>query len=301
MTQQASTRAAALVAALIVLGLAVPAHAVLPLVAGLGKQLVQNLLIDGVKSQLIGSLANSGCKGAALASMVASPGRSLGGMLGGTAMPGLPGGMAMPPGQAGATMSSRMPMPVAPNLGTPATLPAARAGVGLLHAPAGTDGRGADLSQMMSMMQQQMGGRMPAMNPEQMAQLNASMAAMQQAMAHPLSRAETMAVFDELAALGVMTPQMQSEAHDCVELAPPSATDSLGMTGALMKNLVLPQLRQAREQMANLSPEQRDQFVDEIAQAMKDASPEDRKAFQEGFGVGFFPPDVVESVKARLR
>jgi hypothetical protein len=68
-----------------------------------------------------------------------------------------------------------------------------------------------------------------------------------------------------------------------------------------MKNLVLPQLRQAREQMANLSPEQRDQFVDEIAQAMKDASPEDRKAFQEGFGVGFFPPDVVESVKARLR
>ena len=154
---------------------------------------------------------------------------------------------------------------------------------------------------MMSMMQQQMGGRMPAMSPEQMAQLNASMAAMQQAMAHPLSRAETMAVFDELAALGVMTPQMQSEAHDCVELAPPSATDSLGMTGALMKNLVLPQLRQAREQMANLSPEQRDQFVDEIAQAMKDASPEDRKAFQEGFGVGFFPPDVVESVKARLR
>jgi len=34
---------------------------------------------------------------------------------------------------------------------------------------------------------------------------------------------------------------------------------------------------------------------------MKDASPEDRKAFHEGFGVGFFPPDVVEAVKSKMR
>jgi hypothetical protein len=114
-------------------------------------------------------------------------------------------------------------------------------------------------------------------------------------------RAETLAVFDELADLGVMTPAMHSEARDCVTLAPPSVDDTLGMSGALMKNMVLPQLRTAREQMANLQPERRDQLASEITQAMKDASPEDRKAFQEGFGVGFFPTDVVEAVKSKMR
>jgi len=34
---------------------------------------------------------------------------------------------------------------------------------------------------------------------------------------------------------------------------------------------------------------------------MKDASPADRKSFQEGFGVGFFPPDVVDSVRGKMR
>ena len=134
-----------------------------------------------------------------------------------------------------------------------------------------------------------------------MAQIEAGMAAMQQAMSQPLSRTETLAVFDELAALGVMTPAMQSEVRDCVTLAPPSASASLGMTGALMKNMMLPPLRSAREQMANLQPDEREQLATEIAQAMKDASPEDRKAFQDGFGVGFFPPDVVSAVKAKLR
>ena len=39
----------------------------------------------------------------------------------------------------------------------------------------------------------------------------------------------------------------------------------------------------------------------QIVQAMKDAPPADRKAFQDGFGAGFFPPDVVSAVKAQLR
>ena len=68
-----------------------------------------------------------------------------------------------------------------------------------------------------------------------------------------------------------------------------------------MKNMVLPKLREARERMANLTPEEREQLSSEIAQAMKDASPEDRKAFQEGFGVGFFPTDVVDAVRAKMR
>jgi hypothetical protein len=282
MGHRLSRRAIVLTTAVVTLWASVPVHGALPLIAGLGKQLIQNLLIDGVKSQLMGSLSGMGCKGAALATVLSGDKASLAGMIGGALMPSMPGGMAipsamaMPPGMAG------MPMP----------------GLG--------DGKamGGDMSSMMAMMQQQLGGRgsgMPTMSAEQMAQMNASMATMQQAMAQPLSRAETLAVFDELGELGVMTPAMQSEMRDCVMLAPPSASASLGMTGAMMKNMMLPQLRSAREQMANLQPEEREQLANEIAQAMKDLSPEDRKAFQEGFGAGFFPPDVVTAVKAKLR
>jgi hypothetical protein len=280
-----SRRAIALVAAVVTLWAAAPVHGVLPLIAGLGKQLVQNLLIDGVKSQLMGSLSDMGCKGAALASVLAGGKGTVADMLGGALMPS---GMAMP-----SAMPSGMAIP--PSMSMPA---GAMPGLGDGKAMAG------DMPQMMALMPQQLsarGGATPAMAPEQMAQIQAGMVAMQQAMSQPLSRTETLAVFDELAALGVMTPAMQSEMRDCVMLAPPSASASLGMTGALMKNMMLPQLRSAREQMANLQPEQREQLATEIAQAMKDASPEDRKAFQEGFGVGFFPPDVVSAVKAKLR
>lgn len=301
MAHRFGTRAALAVAVAtgILVCATVPVHAALPLLVGLGKQIVQNMLIDGVKSQLIGSLANSGCKGAAIASMVAgSSGRGFGGMPGGGMVPTLPAGLSMPSG---------MPMPSMvgmPGMGDPVSMRAARGGVGLINAPPGTDPRSMDMSQLMAMAQQQAGGRiggMPTMSPEQMAQMNSAMAAMQQAMAQPLSPAESQAVFDELATLGVMTPQMQSEAHDCIALAGPSAAPGLGASAALMKNMVLPKLREARERMANLTPEEREQLSSEIAQAMKDASPEDRKVFQEGFGVGFFPPEVVDAVRAKLR
>jgi hypothetical protein len=122
---------------------------------------------------------------------------------------------------------------------------------------------------------------------------------MQQTMAQPLSRAETLAVFDELADLGVLSPAMRAEARDCITLAPPGA--NVGMAGAMLKNMVVPQLRASRDMMASLSPEERLQLADEIVDGLKEASPEDRKAFQDGFGIGFFPPDVVERVKAKLR
>jgi len=282
-----SRRAIAIAATLATLWAAAPVHGALPLIAGLGKQLVQHLLIDGVKSQLMGSLSDMGCKGAALASVLAGGKGGVAGMLGGALMPG---GMAMPSALA---MPSGMVMP--PGMSMPS---------GPMPGLADGKATGGDLSPMMALMQQQLGARagaMPTMTPEQMAQINTSMAAMQQAMSQPLSRVETLAVFDELAELGVMTPAMQSELRDCVTLAPPSASAPLGMTGALMKNMMLPQLRTAREQMANLQPEEREQLANEIAQAMKDVSPEDRKAFQEGFGAGFFPPEVVTAVKAKLR
>jgi len=298
--------ASALVAAAIAGAIALPAHGVLPVVAGLGKQLIKDMLIDGVKSQLLGSLADTGCKGAALASLLAN---------GSGRHPALPVGM---PGLASGLSATRTgAMPAMPGA-APAiagALPddaiamrAARAGGGAMPPmpamPSGLDPRTMDAAQMNALMQQMAargGAAMPTLAPEQMAQLNTMMAAMQQAMAQPLSRGETIAVFDELAALGVMTPAMQAEASDCVTLAPPEAGPGLGTSAALLKNMVLPQLRSAHEQMAAMTPEQREQMADEIARAMRDASPEDRKAFQEGFGVGFFPPDVVEAVRSRLR
>lgn len=304
------TMAATTVAVCVVIASA-PALGVLPLVAGLGKQIIQNMLIDGVKSQLIGSLAQSGCKGAAIASLVAgSPTRTLGGMMGGGLGTGLPAGAAMRPNAAMPAMPGTPAMPpmgamgAMPGMGDAASLRAARGGVGIANAAPGVDPRTMDMSQLMAMAQQQSGGRMgamPAMSPEQMAQMQSAMAQMQQAMAQPLSPAETQAVFDELASLGVMTPAMQSEAHDCIALAGPSAAPGLGASAALMKNMVLPKLREAHDKMANLTPDEREQLSSEIAQAMKDASPADRKSFQEGFGVGFFPPDVVDSVRGKMR
>ena len=252
MRRPSPLRAVAL-ATVLCIGLATPVHAALPIVAGLGKQLVQNLLLDGVKSQLLGSLSNMGCKGAAVASLL-TPGGARQALLSqampGMSMPGLPGG--------------------------------------------------AESAQMQALMQQAMAGRLPAgaaMSPEMMSQLGAA----QQAMSQPLSRSETAAVFDELAELGVMTPAMQSELRDCLTLAPPNATAALGMSGALFKNMVLPQLRLAREQMANLQPEEREQLANDIVEAMKEASPEDRKAFQQGLGQGFFPREVVDAVKLKMR
>ncbi|MBE7417658.1 MAG: hypothetical protein HS128_07850 [Ideonella sp.] len=311
--------AVALAASVVVFGADTPALGALPLIAGLGKQIVQNLLIDGIKSQLIGSLANSGCKGAALASVLAgSPGRTLGGMVGGGLLSGglpgagmLPGGLplvsgpplagALPPGTAAAAgLADAAALGVARGgAGAPAPMPS----VGIDPRTIGTMGT-MDMSRLMATMQQRAGAQMaglPPVSPEQAAQMQSAMAAMQQAMAQPLSPAESKAVFDELGTLGVMTPAMQSEVGDCLALAGPAATPQLGMAAAMMKQMVLPKLREARQQMAELSPEQREQMASEIAQAMNDASPEDRKAFADGFGVGFFPPEVVELLRAKLR
>jgi hypothetical protein len=258
------------VAVALAIGCGMPAHGALPLVAGIGKTLLKDLLFDGVKSHLIGSLGGMGCKGAAVASLLS------------------PGGVKRAAVQA---LTPSLPM-----AGMPQTL-----GMGM---PAVPGAGNADTAQLMAQMQQMMAGRMGhgTMSPEAMAQMQAQMPALQQMLQQPpLSRAETITVFDELAELGVMTPAMQSELRDCLMLAPPGVGDSIGMSGAMLKNMVLPQLRAAREQMANLQPQEREQLANEMTEALKEASPEDRRAFLDGFGAGFFPRDVVDAVKAKSR
>src|SRR5512141_2450477 len=69
------------------------AEPVLPVVAMMGKEVLKNIIMGEVRSQLIGALSSMGCKGAALAGVVAGatsgryPAGSIPQWLGGTRMP----------------------------------------------------------------------------------------------------------------------------------------------------------------------------------------------------------------------
>jgi hypothetical protein len=128
-----------------------------------------------------------------------------------------------------------------------------------------------------------------------------AMVQMQGAMAQPLSRTETAAVFDELAEIGLVNDKMRTEAKECIALAPPGSGDQLGAAGALMKNTVIPAARDAKERMAGASPEEQKQLADGMVEALNSASPADRKAFFDGLGLGFFPPAVVDQVRAQVK
>ena len=64
--------------------------------------------------------------------------------------------------------------------------------------------------------------------------------------------------------------------------------------------MVLPQLRDIRQRMSNLTPEEQKQLADGMVDSLQHASAKDRQAFMDGFGVGFFPAPVVETVRARM-
>jgi hypothetical protein len=260
---------------LLSLVLPAPGFAQVPptMIASLGKQILQNLVFGSVKNELIGSLAGMGCKGAALAGLAAAA--NAGGAAG--AARSLTAG-ARGPLPSGAAMRSAGPGGMPPGMG----------GMGAMDP--------ATMQKAMETMQQQSGG---GVSPEQMAMMQNAMVQMQGAMSQPLSREDTKAVFDEMAELGLLSDAMRSEAKDCVNYAAPGAGDSIGAAGAMLKNTVLPAARQAKERMAALTPEEQEPLVDGMVEALNSASPADRKAFFDGLGLGFFPPQVVEQVRAR--
>jgi hypothetical protein len=153
------------------------------------------------------------------------------------------------------------------------------------------------MQQAMQMMQQN-GGRM---SPEQQAMMQKAMAQMQGATSQPLSREETKAVFDELAELGLITDPMRDEAKDCISYARPGTGDQLGAAGAMIKTMVIPAARDAKARMAATTPEEQKELADGMVDALNSASTADRKAFLDGLGQGFFPPAVVEQVRARVK
>jgi hypothetical protein len=96
--------------------------------------------------------------------------------------------------------------------------------------------------------------------------------------------------------MGMLTDAMYAESRECILTANESGMRGIGSTGAMFKSVVMPQLVDVRAKLAALPPEQKQQLAQQIAQTLKDSSEADRKAFQEGLGKGFFPPEVLEKV-----
>ena len=121
---------------------------------------------------------------------------------------------------------------------------------------------------------------------------------MQKMMAQPLSPAETSATIDELFELGFMPKAIQGEFKECMVLVP-ATVPALGMAMGMMKPMI-PQLRQAREQLHALSPAEQDEVAAELGQQLKALPAGQRAALLEHLDSGFFPPRVAQGAKAAV-
>jgi len=326
-----------------------PAQAVVPLVLGLGKQILQNMIFNGVKMQLIGTLAQQGCKGAALVSLFSQAeqtallkrgpsgfsgvqtaragGAEMAGPVGrlpptSAAPTASPLGRSTPQGGGflGGLMNKLRQVPGGDSTPTAAPEAAPEGGSTSGAAAAPSDFKpldqgkrpgvlvvskaNPDATELLYRMQEQraQSGMAPSrgtLTPEQMQKSAAVMDQMQDAMAHPLSRAETLTVFDELQGMGMLTADMHAQARECILLAPESAAQAIGGSGAMFKSVVLPALGDMQARLAALPPDQQQQLVDQLSQALREAKPADRKAFRDGLGAGFFPPAVLHQLRAR--
>ena len=178
------------------------------------------------------------------------------------------------------------------------TLPA---GMRLPNMPAGTAlGMGAamppEFAARMSAMMPNVGALPPGitMNAETMAM----MARVQQAMAQPLSPAETLDAIDELVELGFLPKTIQIEFKECMVLVPDTVA-ALGMGMSILKPMI-PQLRQARDDLHALTPAEQDEVGAMLVLQMKELPAHERAALMEHLGSGFFPLRVSEGVRAGL-
>ena len=180
-------------------------------------------------------------------------------------------------------------MPALPSLPGMPTLPGAAAGLGAGAAPAELAARMRELMPGVGQMPAGMG-----LAPDQMAM----MASMLQSMGEPLSPAQTIATIDELAELGFLPKAVQTELKECMVVLPTSIP-ALGMGMGMLKPIV-PQLRQAREQMRALSPDEQDEVAAALAAEIAPLPKEQRAEFIAHLGSGFFPPRISDGVKRRL-
>ena len=277
---------AALTALAITLALpAPPSHALAPIVAVLGKKLLQDMLTSTLKGMLFDSLGDLGCKGTALANGIRSlgsfKGAGAGAMSGMFAMPSL----ATMPNLRGALGVAGVPsvagVPVVPGA-APVVGIAGMAGMPNLA------GMPPEIAAMMSRMMP--GGGLDAEQTELLAGLKDSMGT-------PLSPQETLATIDEMGELGLLAPAMASELKECL-LVLPQAAQALGMGMGMMKSM-LPQFREARDEMRRLSPVEQDELADVLAQELDQAPQADRKLMLAELRGGLFPPRVVDALSKR--
>ena len=252
-----------LVALAITLSLiAQPSYALAPVIAMLGKKLLQDMLQNTLKDMLLDSVSGMGCKGTALANGIRSLGNKKGlaaGMMPNIAvMPNMQGMPGMP-GMAGMPSMAGMPPEIAAMMSR--MMPGGMSGGGL----------NAEQTQMLGALTGGMGA--------------------------PLSPQETMGTIDEMAELGLLPAATASDLKDCLLLVPQSA-QALGMAMGMMKS-VLPQVREGRDQMRQLSPDEQDELATVLAQDLDKVPVADRKQMLTGLRGGLFPPRVVDALNKR--
>ena len=275
---------AALITATITLALvATPSQAIAPLIALLGKQLLQDMVMTTAKSMLMNSLRGTGCKGTALANALDSFGSLQGGGLG--ALRGLPGA---------AGVGGMPAMPVMPAMHGIPTVPG-MAGMTGMTGLTGMGGMGGMPPDMAAQMTGMLTGMMPGGGLD--AEQSASFAGLQQLMRAPLSPLETIATIDEMSELGLLSAAMSTELKECLLLLPQSAA-GMGMTMGMMKPM-LPKFREARDEMRALSPVEQDELAASLAEEFDKVPAADRKRMLTELGGGLFPPRVVETLSRR--
>ena len=268
-----SVRAALTTAAITLALMATPSQAIAPLIALLGKQLLQDMVMTTAKSMLMDSLRGTGCKGTALANALDSFGSIMGGGLG--VLRGLPGA---------AGVGGMPAMPAVPGTST---------GPGIAGMT-GMPGMGGVPPEMAAQMARMMKG-MPGSGLD--AEQSASVAELQRLMGAPLSPLETIATINEMSELGLLSAAMSTELKECLLLLPQSAP-GMGMAMGMMKPM-LSQIREARDEMRTLSPVEQDELAASLAEEFDKVPAADRKRMLTELGGGLFPPRVVETLSRR--
>jgi hypothetical protein len=283
-----------------------PSEALAPVLLVFVKQAAQQMAQSLIKDAILGSLRGMGCKGMAVANALEAMdlrgGGGMGGMKGmlGGGMPKLPPGLAMPSGAALPGMPA-LPSGMAglpSGMALPGVTPGGLAAIGGLSGTAALPigGMPADVAARMGSLMPGL-GQLPAGLATDPAQA-ASMARMVEAMGRPLSPGETVAAIDELAELGFLPKAIQSELKECMVVLP-AAIPALGMGMGMMKPM-LPQLRQAREELRALPPEEQDEVAAAHVEQMESVPAEERASMLEHLDAGFFPPRVAQRVRAGL-
>ena len=295
---RASTRLGAFALAAAIALVPARSEAIAPALLFVLKQIAQDMAKSMLKDALVSGLAGMGCKGIALASALEALDlrRGIGNIGGAGAMLGLAGGGSAKIGLGAAAMPSGMP-----NLSAMAGMPAlpSLAGMPALGSVSGLAGGGGASAELAARMHRLMpdAGQIPAgagLGPDQLA----TMTRMLQSMSEPLSPVQTVATIGELSELGFLPKAVQTELKECM-LVLPASIPALGMGMAMLKPIV-PQLRQAREQMRSLSPAEQDEVAAALAAEIAPLPKEQRAEFIEHLGSGFFPPRVSDGVKQRL-